>query len=109
MAVKSKKAKAKRAAPKREVAGKAPRVKAKAKPKAKAKAKPKPKPPTTRTPKRGGRVRTVASPPPERFPIAAVPAAELDLAEPTKKGPLARLASGVGSLFARVTAKKPPP
>jgi len=80
------KTKAKRAAPKAKAktAKKAPR--AKAKPKRKA----------TPIEKRG------------RQTAAAAPAPTDDAAE-TKRGPLARLADGVGSLFARMTGKKPDP
>jgi len=88
-------------------------AKAKAAPKAKAKAKTSPKAPrakTKATPKQTARptkqpslntVAVAAPPKPqmELFPIA-------DDVAPTKKGPFARLAGGVGSLIARMTGKK---
>jgi hypothetical protein len=91
MAAKKQKAKtrAKRAAPKAKAktARKAPRAKAK--------------------PKR----RAAPVEKPRKQAVAAAPAlTEPILPDPeTKRGPLARLADGVGSLFARMTGKKPDP
>jgi hypothetical protein len=89
MAAKTPKAKtrAKRAAPKAK-AKRAPR--AKAKPKRKASA----------IGKRGRQAAAAAEPIP---PDADTASTE------TKRGPLARLADGVGNLFARMTGKKPDP
>jgi hypothetical protein len=95
MAAKTQKAKtrAKRAAPKAKA--KTPRKgpRAKVKPKRKA----------TPVEKRGRQTATAA---PARTEPVTPPKADTASTE-TKRGPLARLAEGVGNLFARMTGKKP--
>ena len=103
------KAKARRAAPRAKATGaaKAARAKAKSKPKVVAKAprakgKSTPKRKATK-PKRGRRAAAEQS---QMELFASEPSGATEAAPPkTKKGAFARLASGVGSLFARVTGK----
>jgi hypothetical protein len=96
----------------------APKAKAKTKlktaPKAKAKSagkvskpapRPKTKPKAKRTTKRPQRAPTAPSSRPESISAADAPAVEVAALE-GKKGRLARIAGGVGNLFARMTGKK---
>src|SRR5262245_37480576 len=97
MATKKAKGKAaKRVAPK----GKATATK-KAPP---AKAKPKAKP----TKKRSVQTAAAVPPPREPSPVDTAPSTETS-PEEAKRGPLARLAGGVGNLIARMTGKKAEP
>ena len=111
------KAPAKRAAPKGKAKAAPKKAKAKAvktAPRANAKAKAKPKPKAKPAKKHSAKP-VVAAAPLVAEPVLAdtAPALEVEPAaeaatEP-KKGPLARFADGVGSLFARMTGSKPEP
>ena len=106
----ARKPKAKRAAPKGKAkpAKKATRAKTKLKAKPTAKAKPKGKPAAKPAKKRRAVAAVAPPPPPEPVSTEVEIVEEMEL-QPAKKGPLARLAGGVGNLFARVTGIKARP